>query len=242
MELKDIERSIITTYRKKIWVPFVKAINDYKMINELNESSNDWNNSTLSKYLNEEYKIIGNNDVYLLNYIQKLEIIPSLESDVEKIQTENTNDSKIKILSLSDYLYASSCTYKEINEYKEECFTNNWLNNIEIEKEWTNTIKEVIIEEDPELDSSAEENPEPEESEENTSEEENNLENDEENSESTEPVEEEKYIINYAYGIGKNITENDVNELLDVRPVVFLKERILLVDGDGSFESPYIVK
>ena len=34
MQLKDIERSIITTYRKKIWVPFVKGINDYKMINE----------------------------------------------------------------------------------------------------------------------------------------------------------------------------------------------------------------
>ena len=32
--LKDIERSIITTYRKKIWVPFIKGINDYKLINE----------------------------------------------------------------------------------------------------------------------------------------------------------------------------------------------------------------
>ena len=34
MQLKDIERSIITTYRKKIWVPFIKAVNDYKLINE----------------------------------------------------------------------------------------------------------------------------------------------------------------------------------------------------------------
>ena len=34
MELKDIERSIITTYRKKIWVPFIKGINDYKLIEE----------------------------------------------------------------------------------------------------------------------------------------------------------------------------------------------------------------
>ena len=33
MELKEIERSIITTYRKKIWVPFIKGINDYKLIN-----------------------------------------------------------------------------------------------------------------------------------------------------------------------------------------------------------------
>ena len=34
MELKEIERSIITTYRKKIWVPFIKGINDYKLIQE----------------------------------------------------------------------------------------------------------------------------------------------------------------------------------------------------------------
>jgi len=34
MELKDIERSIITTYRKKIWVPFIKGINDYNLIKE----------------------------------------------------------------------------------------------------------------------------------------------------------------------------------------------------------------
>ena len=34
MELKEIERSIITTYRKKIWVPFIKGINDYKLIEE----------------------------------------------------------------------------------------------------------------------------------------------------------------------------------------------------------------
>ena len=34
MEVKEIERSIITTYRKKIWVPFIKGINDYKLIKE----------------------------------------------------------------------------------------------------------------------------------------------------------------------------------------------------------------
>ena len=32
-----IERSIITTYRKKIWAKFVKAVKDYKLINENNE-------------------------------------------------------------------------------------------------------------------------------------------------------------------------------------------------------------
>lgn len=34
MELKDIEKSIIKKYRKDIWVPFVKGINEYKLISE----------------------------------------------------------------------------------------------------------------------------------------------------------------------------------------------------------------
>jgi tRNA(Ile)-lysidine synthase TilS/MesJ len=32
LELKEIERSIIKKYRKKLWSPFVKAINEYDMI------------------------------------------------------------------------------------------------------------------------------------------------------------------------------------------------------------------
>lgn len=34
MELKEIERSIIKKYRKKLWRPFVKAINEYELIQE----------------------------------------------------------------------------------------------------------------------------------------------------------------------------------------------------------------
>ena len=33
-EYKEIERSIITKYRKDIWSKFVKAVQDYKLINE----------------------------------------------------------------------------------------------------------------------------------------------------------------------------------------------------------------
>lgn len=215
---------------------------DYKITNNINESSNDWNSSTLLKYLNEEYKIINNNDIYLENYLQKLEIIPSLEVDIEKMQTENTDDSKIKILSLSDYLNTSSCKNSQINEYNEICFINNWLNNIEIEKEWTNTAKEVIILEEIEIDTPLEDDVIVPGENEIVTEDESNNEDKNDSLESTEPIEENKYIINYVYTIGKNITENDVNDTLDVRPVVFLKERILLLDGNGSFENPYVVK
>lgn len=34
MEVNDIERSIIKRYRKDIWKPFIKGINEYKLINE----------------------------------------------------------------------------------------------------------------------------------------------------------------------------------------------------------------
>ncbi len=33
-DLKDIERSIIKTYRKSIWIPFIKAVNEFKLIED----------------------------------------------------------------------------------------------------------------------------------------------------------------------------------------------------------------
>lgn len=34
MDLKEIEKSIIKKYRKEIWTPFIKGINEYKLISE----------------------------------------------------------------------------------------------------------------------------------------------------------------------------------------------------------------
>ena len=116
--------------------------------------------------------------------------------------------------------------------------TNNWLNNIEISKEWTLASKEVeIISEEitDEIPEEQEEIPE------NATEENQDSEILEE-SESTEIVDENNYIINYVYTIGANISESDVNDSYEVRPVVFLKARILLLDGNGSLETPYVVK
>jgi hypothetical protein len=47
---------------------------------------------------------------------------------------------------------------------------------------------------------------------------------------------------NYVYSIGKEILETNPNELLDVRPTIYLNSRMLLVSGDGSFENPYVMK
>lgn len=209
---------------------------DYKMIDEENKSSNNWNESTLNKYLNEEYKIISGNN-YITTYKQNLEILPSLELDVKNMKNELTTNSKISLLTLSDYLNASSCSKNKINEYNESCFKNNWLNNIEVPYEWTMTSKEVeipIIEEpEPVVPETDEENNQ-------TDEEENH----EDNTEIPEEPQEEinKYIINYVYSVNNNIKESDVNDKLAVRPVVYLKSRMLLISGDGSFNSPYVVK
>lgn len=206
------------------------------------ESTNDWNNSTLNKQLNEEYKLSNNYDIYIDEYIQLVERIPDLEVEIKNIKIKDEKiTSKISLLSLSDYLYASSCEKNKINEYSGECFTNNWLNNIYIEKEWTMTSKEIIEIIQPETPPE-EEQPE---TEETTEEPENNIddtESDEVTVEENEESSEEDYVINYVYSTGINIAENDVNESLEVRPVVFLKSRIILLEGNGSFEEPYIVK
>lgn len=208
---------------------------DYKMIDNENKSSNNWNESTLNKYLNEEYKIYNGNQ-YLEIKSQKLEVITNLEIEKNSLESETITNSKISLLTLSDYINTSSCSKNKINEYNESCFKNNWLNNIEVPYEWTMTAKKVeepIIEENlsPEL--------KPEENDENEEIQDENVELPEE-----EIIEEEKneYVINYVYSINNKIQESDVTEKLSVRPVVYLKSRMLLIDGDGSITSPYMVK
>ncbi|MBQ2872978.1 MAG: hypothetical protein IJE89_03155 [Bacilli bacterium] len=188
---------------------------------QFDKKNNKWEDSTLYKYLNEEYKFINNYDIYIEEYSEKVERISSLETDIKNIKLENEIiNSKLRLLNISDYLYTSSCQNTKINEYKNECITNNWLNNIEIEKEWTLTSKEVI-----------EKNQEQEE-----------ILDSEGNEEISDQFTDTKEVINYVYSIGKNIEENNVSELLDIRPVIFLKSRMLLLDGKGSKEEPYIVK
>ena len=48
--------------------------------------------------------------------------------------------------------------------------------------------------------------------------------------------------VNYQIMDSIYINEIDVSESLEIRPVVFLKSRMLLLGGKGTFEEPYIVK
>jgi len=218
---------------------------DYKMVDNINESTNNWNDSTLNKYLNEEYKLKNDYNIYIEKYTQLLERIPNLETDVKNMKVKEENiSSNINLLNLSDYLYTSVCDKNKINEYTGECLTNNWLNNIEISSEWTLSSKEVeepiLPNEDTETETENNNAPTDENQTETPNEDTENT--TDESLETESSVEENNYVINYIYTIGKNISEVDVNESLDVRPVVYLKSRMILLDGNGSLSSPYVVK
>lgn len=66
---KEIERSIITNYRKTIWRPFVKALNDYDMISEGDKIAvciSGGKDSMLMAKCFEEIKKHGNKDFELV--------------------------------------------------------------------------------------------------------------------------------------------------------------------------------
>ena len=44
------------------------------------------------------------------------------------------------------------------------------------------------------------------------------------------------------YTIGSSINLTNINNTLKIRPVVYLKSRVLLTSGDGTIDSPYIIK
>lgn len=225
-----------------------------------------WTNSTLYKNLNKEYQLFNNFDNFTVEHIPNREILSTLDIEIikTKIDKENItlkteeeleNDEsietkleeeeepklKINILSVEDYINTSSCKKNKISQYTKECFTNNWLNNVEIDREWTLTEKEPVempVEEPTPSTDETIEIEQPTEEEPTT---ENEIETTEEpTEENIEPV--ETIIINYAYGIKENIIETNVNELLEVRPVIYIKSRMLLIDGLGTFEKPYIIK
>ena len=44
------------------------------------------------------------------------------------------------------------------------------------------------------------------------------------------------------YSVGSSILESKYDENLYVRPVIYLKSRVLITGGDGSLDNPYIIK
>lgn len=258
-----------------------ESIGKHQFDNTEEPTNLTWTNSTLYKYLNKEYQFEGNYNNFIVEHIPDKEILLSLDTEIKKTKiekedillsineaTEEENiiteeddkekiELKINILSLQDYINASSCKKNKINQYSKECFTNNWLSNIEIAREWTLTeqeAKEIPIEEPTLSTDEILENEETLDEQiitEETTDETTNENEDNETDETIideETIEEEiieqtkTIIINSAYGIKEDIVETNVKEFLDVRPVVYIKSRMLLINGNGTFEKPYIIK
>ena len=177
--------------------------NDSLGLSEYSQSDNNWKNSIVLSKL-KEYKITNENILEEVDY--KIENITNLNTSVNEIPLLNeTYKSNIKIMNLSDYLNASICTNKKINEYDDECLNNNWLNKNYSIDEWTMTIKH----EESYIDDTTNETITP-----------NN---------------------NTIYSFGTSIKESLSTSNLHIRPVLYLKDTTVLLDGNGTFEKPYIV-
>lgn len=161
-----------------------------------------WNESNINNYF-KEYKL--ENDSYLKEITFKQENLISLDTNPNEILLFGEDiKSKINIMNLSDYLNASICTNKKINEFTNECLTNNWLN--KDNKEWTMTMNYI----EPKQDEAT-----------------------------NEPITVEN---NQVYTVGSQIESTNVSTELFVRPTVYLKNRLLVVSGDGTFDNPYVIR
>lgn len=47
---------------------------------------------------------------------------------------------------------------------------------------------------------------------------------------------------NMVYSVGNEITVHNINDKLSIRPVVYLKSRTLLINGDGTLDNPYVIR
>jgi len=203
-----------------------------------------WTDSTLYKQLTgeDEEENIDEEDepkkkkeyeIYTEKFKQSMETLESLDKEIKK--EAETIDSKINLLTLSDYVYTSNCKINSVTKLTKDCIQKSWLNDIEIGNTWTLTYtQEVEIIEEPEPEVSEEENQE--------LTEEIPSEDTEEITDETVEEEPQEKIVNYVYSVGENIEKSKITDELEVRPALYLKSRILLVAGEGTFENPYIIK
>lgn len=240
-ELWRIVGAFYNEKTKKYDIKIVKNNSIGKYQYNDNDNSNEWTKSTLYKYLNSEYKI-NNFKKLTTNYPYRYEELTTLNIDVLQMPNSiiSTKEKDISILNLSDYLNTSTCQNSTIDKYG-ICLNNNWLNRAEIKNEWLLTLnKKILIEDDKKdlntnLVNPGEEsnNSKTEQEFEPTQPDDTTILNNENN-----PINEE--IINEVYT--KELKPILITEKLSVRPVVYLKDRVLLYSGNGTIDNPYIIK
>ena len=177
---------------------------DYLLKDKYDDNNQIWDKSNINKYFNEEYKL---NNSYLKTITFKQENISDLTNKTNEIKKYG-NDIKtsVTLMTLSDYLNASLCENREINNYDNTCLKNNWLNRNSNINEWTTSI---------------------------------NYQEPYEDEETKEKITPDN---NTIYSVGNTIEGTIVSSKLNIRPVVYLKSRMLLNGGDGSFDNPYTIR
>ena len=170
---------------------------DYIAKRSYDDDSHRWKDSAISKYL-KDYKLSGMTEERKF----KEEYLSSLEDTYKYFDDENK--AEVTLITLSDYLNASSCKKDKLNEYDAACLNNNWLN--KYTTEWTMTAK---------------------------------YEEPKENEESEETITPDN---NKLYTVGSTINESVYDTELNVRPVIYLKSRVLIVSGNGTLDNPYIIR
>lgn len=158
-----------------------------------------WSESNVANYLNNSYRI-SNDGLVKESEFKQENIIDSVD------YLDNINKSKIRLMSVSDYLNTSACEGITVNNMTEECNKKNWLNNKLSMNEYTLSVKyqdRVLDEEENEI----------------------------------------KPLINdKVYAINNNIIDVNVNAELNVRPVVLLSSRTILLSGNGTYNDPFVIR
>lgn len=166
---------------------------------EFDSNSNNFNDSSLNKYLNKSYEITLDYQKYISDYHSNYELINDLNTNIKNIEKIKTT-SKVSLINITDYVNTSSCNKEVINDL-DECRNSNWLARKKIDKEWTmSAYNETLIDE----------------------------------------ITLEETINNMVFN--SSLTLSLPEEKLDVRPVLYLNNRVLLFSGDGSLNNPYIIK
>ena len=211
-ELWRIIGSFYNQNTNKYSIKLIKNENIGKHI--FNSNNNLWNESnSLYSYLQKDYKI----NYELSNLTEEFPIRQETIDELNQIKDNNINlfSKQISLLNVSDFLNASTCDNKKIDN--NDCINGNWLNNSLVVSEWTmtnyiETPKEEIKEE---------------------------LESDEE---VAEEIKEPEEVIIKAISVGDKVEKANIEDSLSIRPVVYISDRTLIIEGNGSYDSPYVLK
>ena len=137
----ELWRILSFTYDESSNEYTTKIIRDESLgMYKFSDNSQEFIKSDIYKYLTNDYKLKNTN--YIKEFTFKQENIPDLKIDLKDIKTIDTKEelkSKITIMNLSDYLNASVCENKKLNEYDTNCLKANWLTKITDTPEWTMT-------------------------------------------------------------------------------------------------------